>query len=156
MERNDKRDDGHGPARSSADWLAEGNAHYDAQRWSEAGIALEHSLALDPGQANAWFRLGNVREEQERDDLAVAACFAKAVALDPSHARAWNNLGGAQQRLGREEQAVHSYRNAMQIDPGLAQACLNLGTLAGTRGDQALAAECFRAGLRHHPGNPTG
>jgi len=147
MERSDE----HG----AAGWLAEGNAHYDARRWNEAGIALERSLALDPRQPNAWYRLGNVREEQGRDDLAAAACFEKAVALDPSHAPAWNNLGGAQQRLGREEQAVASYRNAMRADPRLAQACLNLGRLAGARGDQAFAAECFGTGLKHHPGDPT-
>lgn len=151
MERSDSR----GGARSSADFLAEGNAHYDAQSWNEAGAALERSLALDPRQANAWFRLGNVHEEQGRDDLEAAACFEKAVALDPLHARAWNNLGSAQERLGLGEQAVASYRKAMQADPKLAQACLNLGRLAGTRGDHALAAECFMAGLGRHPGDPT-
>jgi len=147
MQRNDER--------SAADWLAEANARYEAQAWNEAGVALEKSLALDPRQANAWFRLGNVREEQGQNDRAAAICFEKAVALDPLHARAWNNLGGAQQRLGLGEQAVASYRKAMQADPGLAQACLNLGRLAGTRGDHALAAECFKAGLDHHPGDPT-
>jgi predicted TPR repeat methyltransferase len=147
MEQNDER--------SAADWLAEGNAHYEARAWNEAGVALERSLALDPRQANAWFRLGNVREELGHDDQAAATCFEKAVALDPSHARAWNNLGSAQQRLGRIEQAVASYRKAMQADPGLAQACLNLGRLAGTRGDHVLAAECFKSGLVQHPGDPT-
>ncbi len=39
MQRNDER--------SAGDWLAEGNAHYDAQSWNEAGAALEKSLALD-------------------------------------------------------------------------------------------------------------
>ena len=142
-------------ARSAAEWLAEGDAHYDAQRWNEAGVALERTLALDPLQANAWYRLGNVREEQGRDDADAATCFEKAVALDPSHARAWNNLGGAHQRLRHEEQAIAAYREAMQADPGLAQACLNLGRLASSRGDHALAAECFGAGLQHHPGDPT-
>ena len=146
MQRND--------GRGAADWLAEGNAHYDAQRWNEAGAAFERSLELDPRQAHAWYRLGNVREEQGRDD-AAAACFGKAVAIDPSHAQAWNNLGGARQRLGREEQAIAAYRSAMQADPRLAQPYLNLGRLAGARGDSALAAECFAAGLRHHPGDPT-
>ena len=147
MEQNDER--------NAADWLAEGNAHYEARAWNEAGVALERSLALDPRQANAWFRLGNEREDLGHDDQAAATCFAKAVALDPSHARAWNNLGGAQQRLGRIEQAVGSYRKAMQADPGLAQACLNLGRLAGTRGDHVLAAECFKSGLVQRPGDPT-
>lgn len=151
MEQSDERKDG----RNAADWLAEGDAHYEVRAWNEAGVALERSLALDPRQANAWFRLGNVREEQGRDDSAAVKCFEKAVALDPSHARAWNNLGSAQQRLGLIEQAVVSYRTAMQVDPSLAQACLNLGRLAGTRGDHALAAACFKAGLDHHPGDPT-
>lgn len=67
MEQDDERD----AARSSANWLAEGNARYDARDWNEAGIALEGSLALDPRQANAWFRLGNVREELGRDDRVL-------------------------------------------------------------------------------------
>jgi len=146
MERSDER--------SSADWLAEGDAHYDAQRWNEAGIAFERSLALDPRQARAWYRLGNVREEQGRDE-AAADCFEHAVALDPAHAQAWNNLGGARQRLGREDEAVAAYRRAMQADPRLPQPYLNLGRLAGTRGEHALAAECFNAGLAQHPGDPT-
>jgi predicted TPR repeat methyltransferase len=156
MEGNDmQRGEMRGAARSAADWLAEGIAHYEAQDWNQAGAALEQSLALDPRQAEAWYRLGNVREEQGRDDRDAAACFENAVALDPAHARAWNNLGSAQQRLGHGELALGSYRKAMQTDPGLAQACLNLGRLAGTRGDHALAAECFLTGLAHHPGDPT-
>ena len=135
--------------------MAEGNAHYDVRAWNEAGAAFERGLALDPREANAWFRLGNVREELGRDDRDAITCFEKAVAIDPSHAQAWNNLGSAQQRLGLGDQAVASYRRAMQADPALAQACLNLGRLAGTRGDHALAAECFKAGLDHHPGDPT-
>ena len=144
--------------RSAADWLAEGDAHYDAQRWNEAGMALERALALalvpSAAQARAWYRLGNVREEQGRGGDAVA-CFEKAVALDPAHAQAWNNLGGARQRLGREEPAVEAYRRAIAADPGLAQPYLNLGRLSASRGDHALAAECFSAALEHHPGDPT-
>jgi predicted TPR repeat methyltransferase len=142
------------PARSTADWLAEGDANYDALRWNDAGLAYEHALARDPHQARAWYRLGNVREEQDRDGDA-AACFDRAVALDPANAQAWNNLGGARQRLGREEQAISAYRRSMAADPYLPQPCLNLGRLASARGEHALAAECFNAGLAHHPGDPT-
>jgi len=151
MEQTDARNGG----RNAADWLAEGNAYYEARDWRRAGAALERSLALDSGQAEAWFRLGNVREELGQDDPSAAVCFENAVALDAQHARAWNNLGGVQQRLGLGEQAIASYRNALQAEPSLAQACLNLGRLAEVRGDLALAAECFLAGLAHHPGDPT-
>jgi predicted TPR repeat methyltransferase len=138
--------------RSAAEWLAEGNAHYEAQRWDEAGIALARALSLEPRDAQAWFRLGNVREEQRRDAEALDS-FLRAVELDAKHARAWNNLGGARQRLGRSEQAALAYRKAIEADPALLQPYLNLGRLCQERGDLPAAAACFRAGLAHHPAN---
>ncbi|MBI1942293.1 MAG: tetratricopeptide repeat protein [Betaproteobacteria bacterium] len=140
--------------RSSADWRAEGDAYYDARRWNEAGLAYERALALEPGPAHAWYRLGNVREEQGRDAEA-AACFERALALDPAHAQAWNNLGGARQRSGDLEAAVQAYRKSIAAEPSLSQPYLNLGRLHGTRGEHALAAECFAQGLERHPGDPT-
>ena len=140
--------------RSAAEWLAQGDAHYDAQRWNEAGQALERALAAAPANARAWYRLGNVREEQGRDEDAIA-CFEKAIALDPSLAQAWNNLGGAHQRLGRLEPAADAFRRAIAADAMLPQPYLNLGRLHGVRGEHALAAECFESGLKRHPDDPT-
>jgi predicted TPR repeat methyltransferase len=139
---------------SAAEWQAQGDAHYDARRWREAGDCFERALALGAGGARLWYRLGNVREEQGRDEDA-AACFEKALALDPAHAQAWNNLGGAHQRRGRLEPAAAAYRRAIDADPALPQPYLNLGRLLVTRGEQALAAECFAAGLARHPGDAT-
>jgi len=143
---------------SAAEWLAKGDAHYDAQRWNEAGEAIERALAAAPrnlpSHARAWYRLGNVREEQGRDEDAVA-CFQKALALDPAHAQAWNNLGGAHQRLGRLEPAEDAYRRAIAADPMLPQPYLNLGRLHGARGEHAAAAACFESGLARHPDDPT-
>lgn len=140
--------------RSASDWLAEGDAHYDARRWNEAGIAFERTLALDGAQAHAWYRLGNVREELGRDADA-AQCFERAVALDPAHAQAWNNLGGARQRLGDPEAAAGAYVRSIEADSRLAQPRLNLGRLYTSQGRHALAADCFRAGLAQHPEDPT-
>jgi predicted TPR repeat methyltransferase len=144
--------------KSAADWLAEGNAHYDAQRWDDAGRAIEAALALLPGytaeHARAWYRLGNVREEQGLDD-AASGCFAKAVDLDPAHAQAWNNYGAALQRLGKMQPAITAYRRAIAADPDLPQPVHNLGYLYASEGNYASAAECFRAALQRHPGDPT-
>jgi len=139
-------------ARSAADLLAEADGHYDAQRWNEAGVAFERALAMDASLARAWYRLGNVREEQNRDEDA-AACFERALALDPAYAQAWNNLGGAHQRRGRLEPAADAFRHAISADPVLPQPYLNLGRLHVLRGEHALAAECFAAGLAQHPGD---
>lgn len=138
---------------SAVQLLAEADAHYDARRWAEAGAAYERALAAG-GPARAWYRLGNVREEQDRDAEA-AACFQRALALDPAHAQAWNNLGGARQRAGDLEGAIDAYRRSIAADPDLAQPYLNLGRLYGARGEQARAAECFEAGLARHPGDPS-
>jgi predicted TPR repeat methyltransferase len=139
---------------SEKDWLAEADAHYVAQRWSDAGTAYERALALDPRRAQAWYRLGNVREEEGRDADALA-CFEKAVALEPLHAQAWNNLGGARQRLGHLEEAVAAFRAAVRADPHLPQPYLNLGRLAEAHGERAEAAGWFRAGLAQHPRDAT-
>lgn len=140
-------------ARSAAEWLAEGNAHYDARRWNEAGQGFERALALDPGTAGAWYRLGNVCEEQGRD-VDAAACFERALALHPTHAQAWNNLGGARQRLGSLAQATDAFRRSIAADPALREPRLNLGRLLVACSEHALAAECFAAGLAQHPGDP--
>lgn len=136
-----------------ASWLVEGDMFYEDQRWNEAGTAYEHALALNPeGSAQAWYRLGNVREEQGRDAEALD-CFEKAVALEPGHARAWNNLGGARQRLGRPA-AIDAYQRSIAADPDLVQPRVNLGRLYSGRGEHDLAADCFRRGLERHPDDP--
>lgn len=139
---------------SAAQLLAEADAHYDAQRWDEAGAAYERAFARGAAVARAWYRLGNVREEQGRDAEA-APCFERALALDPAHAQAWNNLGGARQRAGDLEGAAEAFRRSIAADPDLAQPYLNLGRLYGVQGEQVRAAECFQAGLARHPGDPT-
>ena len=140
--------------RAINDLLSEAYAHYDAQRWDEAGAALEGALEAQPGNARAWYRLGNVREEQRRDTEA-AACFERATQLDPSHAKSWNNLGAARQRLGLADAALEAYRSALDRDPALLQPYLNLGRLCESRGDLDAAAANYRAALEQHPGNST-
>lgn len=134
------------------DLLAEAYLHYDAQRWDRAGELLERALQAKPGDARAWYRLGNVREEQARDADAVA-CFERATELDPAHAKSWNNLGAARQRLGRIEPAREAYRTALERDPALLQPYLNLGRLCESRGDLEGAAALYREALAHHPGD---
>jgi len=104
------------------------------------------------GSAEDWYRAGNRREDEGRDDEALA-CFERAVALDPAHARAWNNLGAACQRLGDLRRAEEAYRRAVARDPALVPPSVNLGRLCEGRGDYAGAAACYRAALDRHPGD---
>jgi predicted TPR repeat methyltransferase len=138
--------------RTPAELLADAYARYDASEWDEAGVLLEQALERQPDNARAWYRLGNVREEQRRDHDA-ATCFERAASLDPGHAKSWNNLGAARQRLGFIEPALQAYRMALSADPALLQPHLNLGRFFESRGELADAAAHYRAALAHHPDN---
>jgi len=126
---------------------------YEARSWDAAAEMLTRALALDPGNATAWYRLGNAREEQGQD-VGAASCFERAVALDPGHAQALNNLGAALQRLGRTLDAEKAYRSACRLNPTLREPHLNLGRLLAARGEQAQAAACYRDALAHNAGDP--
>lgn len=90
--------------------------------------------AAEPDDADGWYRLGNARQDEDRDDLAVE-CFERAVGMDSRHARAWNNLGSSRYKLGRREPAAAAYRAAIAIEPSLLQALVNLAQLYRERGD---------------------
>ncbi len=128
-------------------------ALYDQCRWDEAGAALESALAGQSGDAEGWYRLGNVRTEQGHDAEALE-CFSRTLALAPTHAKARNNFGAACERLSRHSEALQAYQRALENDPKLFEPYLNLGRLHESFGEPARAAAYFRTGLEHYPGNP--
>jgi predicted TPR repeat methyltransferase len=125
----------------------------DAGRWDSAGYLLETAVRLHQGDAQAWYRLGNVRTEAGHDESAHA-CFESASALDPGHGPSLNNLGSACERLGRPVHALHAYRLAVEADPGLFEPYLNLARLCEGRNDIDGAVHYLRAGLERHPDHP--
>ena len=97
---------------------------------------MEQATPAEPDSADGWYRLGNARQDQGRDDLA-AECFERAVKMEPAHAKAWNNLGASRHKLGRAELAAAAYRQALSIEPSLLQALVNLAHLRREGGDHA-------------------
>jgi hypothetical protein len=69
---------------------------------------IERALALDPGNAVAWYELARVAREDpagpEREARIVAAC-SKALAIDPKFPEAWLELGLSFLRTGRTAEA---------------------------------------------------
>src|SRR6266567_4688221 len=71
----------------------------------EAGKGFEAVIASSPSFAEAHFNLGLVREEQGRNDEAVA-CFQKALALKPRLHGGNLFLGVAEYRLNQLDHAL--------------------------------------------------
>jgi tetratricopeptide (TPR) repeat protein len=78
--------------------LADGEAAYRARRADEALAAFQRVVALDPGHALAWLRIGNLHQ-QRRDWFRALAAYRRVAArsagegIDPAlRAKALHNL----------------------------------------------------------------
>jgi predicted TPR repeat methyltransferase len=140
-------------SRGAQDWRMDGEAHYRAQRWSDAAQAFEKTLALEPDCVEIRYLLGNAYQELGHDVRAIE-CFEQVVAREPAHAKAWNNMGTSRQRLGQEVPAVEAYRHAVEIDPSLTPAVLNLAHASLHRGEDEGAARLFELAASIDPSNP--
>ena len=114
------------------------NDNSEAIRW------LERSVAMDPGNKDAWYYLGRAYYTASRiPDARVA--FEQVLHLEPRDARAENNLGLIFESGGKTDDALAAYRNAIawqkEDSPSSEQPYLNLGSLLVTldRAEEAIS-----------------
>lgn len=84
---------------------------------AQAAADYQRITHMAPGDADAWFRLGNVYARQEQLDAAEQA-YQQALRFDPHNAKAWHNLGLVRLRLSAASFA-HSEQAAGGADPVL-------------------------------------
>lgn len=97
----------------------------NAGRDRDAEIDLEASLAGQPGNSEALFKLG--RLVLERGDYADAReRFAASLDLDPGHLEARFSLGLAELRTGNAGAAIEAFEQVLAAVPGHVGALYNL------------------------------
>lgn len=82
---------------------------YAEQNWPESE---KHYAALTrkaPGEAEPWFKLGNIYARTLRPDLAVKS-YRETLIRDPRHVKAWHNMGIVELR-----QAANSFSELQQL-----------------------------------------
>lgn len=87
---------------SGADsWYKQGNDLMMQEKSSDALVAYEKAIDLDPNHISAWnnkgialFRLGRYQE--------AIGCYDKALAINPNHVNAWFNKAKALRGLGQQ------------------------------------------------------
>jgi protein O-GlcNAc transferase len=107
--------------------------------------ALQKTVELMPGDANAHNNLANTFRERGQLDSSVASC-RRALKIQPDLVAAHNNLGLALLDQGQPDAAVSSFRRALEINPDFAEAHSNLGLALTELGQfDAALVSCRRA-----------
>jgi len=112
---------------------------------------LREVVKKDPGNVDAWIKLGNTMMDTKRFGEAIGA-YEKALAIDPKNVDVRVDLGTCYRGSGRPDQAVKEYRRAIEMDPRHLQAHRNLGiVLAYDLHDKAGAVKEFEKYLELAP-----
>ncbi len=101
-------------------------ALFNEQKWNEAQAVLEKTVAADPGNAEAYYLLGESFLYRNEGEHAVPE-LEKAVELNPTSSTYYNQLGNAyglsaQQagflsKLGWAKKSKAAYDKAVELDP---------------------------------------
>ncbi|MFO0844112.1 MAG: tetratricopeptide repeat protein [Gemmataceae bacterium] len=90
--------------------------------------ALNQAVRLDPDNADGWYWLGVVREDQGRHQPAATA-FREAIRLKPDHAQACHHLALCLKAAGDADGARLAWQDALRIQPDHAEARRGLEAL---------------------------
>ncbi|HVH37993.1 MAG TPA: sulfotransferase [Sphingomicrobium sp.] len=133
-------------------------------RPTEAEKELKQAIALNPGFAQAWLNLGNLREDLGQRELAIEA-YEGAIAAVPSNGRALARIGTLMTADGNHAAAIAFLQKAAtEVRPGgvdAAEVMFALGNAYDSAGDyppafaaasqgNAIASNLREPGLRYN------
>jgi tetratricopeptide (TPR) repeat protein len=105
--------------------------------WRDDRTVFASAIAVSPASVRAQFNYG-VASEQDGDDAAAGAAYARALAIWGEFSDAHYNLAGIDARHQRWDEAVAHYFAATRLQPGNVSYLVNYGnslTHAGRAGD---------------------
>src|SRR5512143_4092080 len=89
---------------------------------------LEDFVKKEPGNVNAWIRLGNTLMDNRRFAEAIDA-YQKALAIDPKNVDVRVDMGTCYRNIGKPDIALREYDKALEINPGHLMAIRNKGVV---------------------------
>ncbi|MGK5077191.1 tetratricopeptide repeat protein [Janthinobacterium sp. HLX7-2] len=113
--------------------------------------ALQKTVDLAPGDAEAQLHLGNAHMEVGQLDLAMGS-FMRALEIAPAFAEALSRLGDVLQAQGHLKEAAECYRGALDLDPALAMAHIGKGDILQAQRQFQAAETSYRQALTLVPG----
>lgn len=149
-----------GRALQTNPWLLEarlnlGNLLQAAGRGAEAAASWHRVLAIAPGHASAWQRLGVLNHGRGSAGTQQALrALSRAVQLDPTLADAHHDLGLTLRHAGRIDEAIASYTRAIATKAEFPLAHMNLANALLERGDATQARASLQQALAIIPASP--
>ncbi len=131
-------------------WQILGAVFSQTGRKSEAVVANQRAVKLDPNNPQVHYNLGITLQELARFDDAETS-YKKALALKSDFIQAHSNLGNVLKELGRLDEAEASYRQTITLKPDYNQAHYNLGNLLKELGRLDEAEAFYRQAITLNP-----
>ncbi len=127
-------------------------AYFAGERYAESRATFRAASRLDP--ANVQFQVGIATSlAMQRKFSAAETLLRRLTARFPRASLAWFNLGNVQRDCGRMEEAIESYRSALEIDAQLVEARNSLGNVLHKLLRFEAAEQEFRACIATAPGH---
>ncbi len=84
--------------------------------YEQAEAEYQRAIELDPSNGDAYRRLGQVYERNNRLDQALAV-YKKAVELDPNYFKVYQDLGAYYSARGDDREAARQLEKCVQLAP---------------------------------------
>jgi len=115
---------------------------------------LQEAAKKDPGNVDAWIKLGNTMMDTSRFNEAIDA-YQKALDINPKNVDVRVDMGTCYKNIGRPDRAVEEYRKALKLNPQHLNGHKNLAVvLAFDLNDKRQAIKEFEKYLELAPNAP--
>lgn len=127
---------------SSYTWYERAALLVENNKPTEAELALQQAITLDPNDPWPWYGLGDLLADRLDRSTEAEEAYRKAIELDPIFSLPRNNLGVLLANIqNRHTDAEKTYRKAIELDPANAAYWNNLGLLLADKPNCLTKAE---------------
>ncbi|MES2536579.1 MAG: tetratricopeptide repeat protein [Pseudomonadota bacterium] len=127
-----------------------GNLTIHENKFNEAIVSYQQTLAIQPDYPGAHFNLGKAFKAQG-DMNAAQNAYQKALSLKPDYAEACLELGNLFKEQGKPDDALSSYQKALAINPDYVEVYLSLGNFFTAQGALDKALDYYQKTLSLRP-----
>jgi cytochrome c-type biogenesis protein CcmH/NrfG len=108
----------------------------------EAGLMLQRFLEQEPGNVDAWEKLGSAQTDT-KDFASARASFQKAADLAPKEPRYQAQVAESSLAMGKDDDAIAAYDKALAVDAKYGVALSGLGEIYLRQKAYDKARDCF-------------